>query len=113
MNQCDGCQAGLPLENGMHIDKAPGGKFMCTKEEYEQPSFPDNMERFREKRSEMNDMDKFCLAMYLWIWNMRERPSKAWFQQFRLWYYMCEGWTPSYMWDLDDILVFDPPTDEV
>ena len=34
MNQCDGCQAGLPLENGMHIDKTPGGKFMCTKEKY-------------------------------------------------------------------------------
>ena len=38
LNQCDGCRAGIPAENGMHAMGIPGGyadKMMCTASRYE------------------------------------------------------------------------------
>lgn len=71
------------------------------------------MNAFGEIWFKMSDMDKFCLAMYLWIGKSWNDTWKFWFQQFRLGFYIAKGGTPSYMWDLDDILVFERPVDEV
>jgi hypothetical protein len=48
LNQCDGCRAGIPLENGMHAMGIPGGyadKMMCTASHYE--SAPSHGEQVR------------------------------------------------------------------
>jgi hypothetical protein len=34
INQCDGCQAGIPLKGRMHIAPYPSGNFMCTADDY-------------------------------------------------------------------------------
>ena len=38
VNQCQGCQAGWPLERGMHIVRGgyPGERCLCTKKDYEE-----------------------------------------------------------------------------
>ena len=49
LNQCDGCRAGIPAENGMHAMGIPGGyadKMMCTASRYE--SAPSHGEQVRE-----------------------------------------------------------------
>jgi hypothetical protein len=47
LNQCDGCRAGIPLENGMHAMGISGGyadKMMCTASRYESaPTHGDGM----------------------------------------------------------------------
>lgn len=48
LTQCDGCRAGIPLENGMHAMGIPGGyadKMMCTASHYE--SAPSHGEQVR------------------------------------------------------------------
>ena len=48
LNQCDGCRAGIPAENGMHAMGIPGGyadKMMCTASRYE--SAPSHGEQAR------------------------------------------------------------------
>ena len=50
LNQCDGCRAGIPAENGMHAMGIPGGyadKMMCTAILYE--SAPSHGEQVREE----------------------------------------------------------------
>lgn len=33
-NQCDGCNAGIPLKNGIHWAPYPSGPIACTKHMY-------------------------------------------------------------------------------
>lgn len=34
-NQCDGCKAGYPIENGLHVVPYPSGSMVCQKHKYE------------------------------------------------------------------------------
>ena len=60
MNQCDWCLAELPLENWMHIDAAPGGKFLCTKSLYE-----DQHDELKEAERKMRQ----AIADYTMLFN--------------------------------------------
>jgi hypothetical protein len=57
LNQCDGCRAGIPVENGMHAMGIPGGyadKMMCTASRYE--SAPSHGEQVRADAERFNKL---------------------------------------------------------
>lgn len=62
INQCDGCQAGLPLKDGIHKDHQVMG-IACTKERYiKQLPRPSN--EFLKKFCELGGIDKVLVEMY-------------------------------------------------